>query len=55
MLFKLWIFEIDFSTVISFILGIIIGFILLMLLYALLVVSSMRSKDFIVKSENMGR
>ena len=51
-LFKLWIFEIDFSTIISFIVGIVMGFILLLLIYALLVVSSMRSKDFITKTDN---
>lgn len=51
MLFKLWIFNIDFSTVISFIVGVIMGMIILMLIYALLVVSSMRSKDFITKTE----
>lgn len=49
---KLWIFEISFATVISFIVGILMGIIILMLLYALLVVSSMRSKDFITKTEN---
>ena len=48
---KIWIFEISFATVISFIVGVIMGFIILMLLYALLVVSSMRSKDFITKTE----
>lgn len=48
---KLWIFEISFGTVISFIVGVIMGIIILMLLYALLVVSSMRSKDFITKTE----
>ena len=51
-LFKLWIFEIDFSTIISFLIGIMIGFILLFLIYALLVVSSMRSKEFVTKTEN---
>ena len=51
-LFKLWIFEIDFSTIISFLVGVMIGFILLLLIYALLVVSSMRSKEFITKTEN---
>ena len=51
-LYKLGIFEFNFTTIISFLIGVIIGFILLLLIYALLVVSSMRSKDFIVKSEN---
>ena len=51
-LLKIWIFEIDFTTVISFIVGIMMGFILTLLIYALLVVSSMRSKDFITKTEN---
>lgn len=51
-LFKLWIFEIDFSTIISFLIGIVMGFILLFLIYALLVISSMRSKEFVTKTEN---
>lgn len=50
-LFKLWIFNIDFSTVISFLLGILMGIIILFLIYALVVVSSIRTKDFIAKTE----
>ena len=51
MLIQIWIFKIDFTTVISFIIGAIMGIIILMLVYALLVVSSMRSKDFIAKTQ----
>lgn len=49
-LFKLWIFEIDFSTIISFLLGVVMGFIILLLVYALAVVSSMKTKNFFAKT-----
>ena len=51
-LFKIWIFNIDFSTLISFILGVGIGMVILLLIYALIVVSSIRTKDFVIKTEN---
>lgn len=51
-LFKLWIFNIDFSTIISFLLGVVIGMTILLLIYALIIVSSIRTKDFIIKTDN---
>ena len=50
-LMKIGIFEIEFTTIISFLLGVCIGFILLLLVYALVVVSSLKSKNFIHKTE----
>ncbi len=51
-LFKLWIFEIDFSTIISFLIGVLMGFIILLLVYALAVVSSIKTKNFFAKTTN---
>ena len=51
-LFKLGVFNIDFGTLISFLVGIVMGFIILLLVYALAVISSIRTKKFIVKTEN---
>lgn len=45
-LVKIWIFELDFSTVLSFIIGLFFGMILLGLIYALLVVISIRDKKY---------
>lgn len=50
-LMQIGIFKIDFSTIISFLLGVVMGFIILLLVYALAVISSMRSKNFIAKTE----
>ena len=50
-LFKIWIFNFDFATIISFLFGIIIGMVILLLIYALVVVSSIKTKDFIIKTE----
>lgn len=50
-LFKLWIFNLDFTTILSFILGIIIGAIIICMVYALVVLSSLRNKKFIIKTE----
>ncbi|MCM1130921.1 MAG: hypothetical protein NC325_04405 [Anaeroplasma bactoclasticum] len=47
---KIGIFEIDFSTILSFLLGIVIGFVILLLVYALAVISSIRTKNFIAKT-----
>lgn len=51
-LFKIGIFNIDFSTIISFLVGALMGFIILLLVYALAVISSLRTKNFIIKTEN---
>ena len=42
-LFKvLWVIEINYQTILSFVIGIITGFILLMLIYAIIVLNSLR-------------
>ena len=53
-LFKLWIFEFDIATLISFLVGILFGVILVFLMYALICVASIGSKKFIVKKQNEG-
>lgn len=50
-LMKIGIFTIDFATIISFLIGIVMGFIILLLVYALAVVSSLRTKNFISKTQ----
>lgn len=50
-LYKIWIFNIDFSTVFSFLIGLLMGMILLLLIYALVVVCSLKTKDFWVKTQ----
>lgn len=50
-LMKIGIFEIDFSTILSFLLGMVMGFIILLLVYALAVISSIRTKNFIAKTD----
>lgn len=50
MLFKLWIFEFDISSLIAFLVGIFAGCALLALIYSIMVVSSVRSKKYVVKS-----
>lgn len=51
-LFKLWIFNINFETILSFIFGIFFGIILICLIYAIVVVGSIGDKKFLVKTEN---
>ena len=51
-LVKFWIFNIDFTTILSFLVGVIVGFILLCLLYAIFVLSSLRDKKFIIKTKD---
>ena len=52
-LFKiLWIIDVNYHTVLSFLLGIVIGAVLLFLIYLLLVVLSLRDKKFFVKTDN---
>ncbi len=50
-LFKLGIFNIDFTTILSFIIGIFLGAILICMIYALFVLASLRNKKFIIKTE----
>lgn len=51
-LIKIWIFDFNFSALIAFIIGIIVGFILLLLIYAIMVISSLGSKKFIIENSN---
>lgn len=50
-LFKIWIFEFDFTTIFSFLFGIILGAIIVCFTYAIFVVSSLRNKKFIVQTD----
>ena len=52
MLFKLGIFEIDFTAVMSFLVGIVLGAIAICMLYALFVIASLRNKKFLIKTDN---
>ena len=47
--FKIWIFNIDFTTILSFLVGIFFGVALLSLIYALLVLMSLRDKKKIIQ------
>ena len=47
---KIWIFNLDFTTILSFLLGVVVGFALLCMLYALFVVASLGDKKFLVKT-----
>ena len=49
-LFKLWGLDFDFASLISFLIGIVAGCALLALIYAILVISSLKSKKYINKS-----
>lgn len=52
-LFKLFgIINIDFGTIISFIIGIFFGIVIICLIYAIVVVASLGDKKFIVKTED---
>ena len=51
-LFKIWIFNIDFSTVVSFLIGLLIGAVIICMIYALIVLSSLRNKKFLIKVED---
>ena len=51
-LFKIGIFEIDITSIISFIVGIFLGAIIVCGIYAVAVLSSLRNKKFLVKVEN---
>jgi len=49
-LLKIWIFEFDFTTIFSFLFGIVLGAIIICMTYAIFVVSSLRNKKFIVQA-----
>ena len=51
MLFKLGIFEIDFTAVMSFLVGIVLGAVAICMLYALFVIGSLRNKKFLIKTD----
>ncbi len=51
-LFKIWIFDFSFSALLSFIIGIFVGIILLLLIYAIMVISSLGNKKFIIRNDN---
>lgn len=50
-LWKLGPFEFNFATIISFLVGLLFGFILTLLIYALAVVSSLKTKNFFAKTQ----
>ncbi|MGM9969577.1 MAG: hypothetical protein ACI35S_04175 [Anaeroplasma sp.] len=50
-LFKLGIIEIDFGMIISFLIGLAIGALIICLVYAVVVVASLGSKKFIIKTQ----
>ena len=50
-LLKLWIFNIDYTTILSFLIGIVLGAIIVCMTYALFVLSSLRNKKFIIHTE----
>ena len=50
---KLWIFDFDFSSLIAFIIGLFAGCALLALVYSIMVVSSIKSKKYVVKAESV--
>ena len=51
-LFKIWIFNFDFTTILSFLVGALSGALIILLLYAFFVLASLRDKKFIVKTED---
>lgn len=51
-LFQLWIFNINFETIISFLIGIFFGIAIICLIYAIAVVASLGDKKFFIKTED---
>ncbi len=49
-LFKLWIFDFDLASLIAFFIGIFVGCALLVLIYSIIVISTMKNKKYIAKS-----
>lgn len=50
-LYDFWIFSFDISSLIAFVVGIFVGFVILCLVYLILVLSSLRKKKHIVKTD----
>ena len=50
MFLKIWNFEFDLSSLIAFLIGVLVGCALLAILYSILVVSSLKSEKYIAKS-----
>lgn len=51
-LLKVWIFDFDLASLFALILGVFLGCALLAIIYSILVVSSMKSKKYVVKAVN---
>ncbi|MBO5712274.1 MAG: hypothetical protein J6R47_05485 [Acholeplasmatales bacterium] len=51
-LLKLWIIDIDFGTIVSFLIGIFLGAMIICAIYGIMVLSSVRNKTFLVKNES---
>ncbi len=51
-LLKLWIIDIDFGTILSFLIGIFLGAMIICAIYGIMVLSSVRNKTFLVKNES---
>ena len=51
-LFKLWIFEIDFTAIVSLLLGLFLGFLIACSIYLILVLSSLNDKKYLVKTQD---
>ena len=51
-LFKIWIFNFDFTTILGFLIGALTGALIVLLLYALFVLASLRDKKFVVETED---
>ena len=51
-LFKLWIFNINFETIISFLIGTFFGIAIICLIYAIVVVASLGDKKFFIKTQD---
>lgn len=49
---KIWVFDFDLTSLIAFLLGIVLGCVLLGIIYSILVVSSLKKKKYVVKAKN---
>jgi len=52
LIFKLWIFDFDLTSLVSFIIGILFGCALLALVYSVLVVTSLKRKKYVISAQN---
>ncbi len=50
-LFQIWKFQFDITAIISFLIGILLGAVLICMLYAFFVLASLRNKKFIIKTD----